>query len=147
MEQNTAKNFFKKEEQEKIVRAIQQAESQTSAEIRLHIDTKTKLTALDRSAYLFKQLDMHKTAARNGVLLYMAIKNKQFAIIGDAGIHQYVKDEFWENCKEEVLAEFKNGNFLKGITECITKVGNALKEHFPRQVGDKNELPDELSFD
>lgn len=146
MEENKAKNFFNKDEQNEIVKAIQQAELQSSAEIRVHIDDKTKLTALDRSAQIFKQLKMHKTQARNGVLLYMSIENKYFAIIGDAGIHQFVKDEFWANCTEEVLQEFKKGNFLKGITDCIAKVGNTLKQYFPYQTDDENELPNELSF-
>lgn len=147
MEQNTAKNFFSLDEQKSIVLAIREVESRTSSEIRLHIDTETNLKALDRAAYLFKQLDMHKTEARNGVLLYMAVKNKHFAVIGDAGINFYVKDAFWTSCKEEALAAFKAGNFCKGIINCIATVGNALQEYFPYQKGDKNELPDELSFD
>lgn len=147
MEQNTAKNFFSLDEQKRIVLAIRQAELKTSSELRLHIDTETNLNALDRAAYLFKQLGMHKTEARNGVLLYMAVKNKHFAIIGDAGINYYVKDEFWATRKEETLSAFKAGNFCYGIIACIKKVGDALQEYFPYQEGDKNELPDELSFD
>lgn len=147
MEQNTAKNFFSLDEQKRIVLAIREVERKTSSEIRLHIDTETNLKVLDRAAYLFKRLDMYKTEARNGVLLYIAVKNKQFAIIGDAGIHYYVKDAFWTNCKEEVLAAFQAGNFCDGIVSCIAKVGDTLKVHFPYQDDDKNELPDELSFD
>lgn len=147
MEQNTAQNFFSLEEQQQIVQAIQTVELKTSSEIRLHIDTKTKLKALDRAAYLFKQLGMHQTDARNGVLLYMAVKDRLFAIIGDAGIHSCVKETFWTECKEEVLTEFKSGNFCSGIVSCILKVGHTLEKHFPYQKDDKNELPDELSFD
>lgn len=146
MKEKTAQNFFSKEEQNKIVSAIQKAEKLTSSEIRLHIDTQSELAPLDRTAYLFKHLKMHKTTARNGVLLYLSIKDRQFAIIGDAGIHCHVKDAFWERCKEGVLAQFKAGNYCKGITDCIELVGSALQKHFPYQDDDQNELPDEISF-
>lgn len=146
-ENKTAQDFFSQQEQKLIVEAIQDVELKTSSEVRLHIDTETKYKALDRAAYLFKQLDMHKTEARNGVLLYMAVKNRYFAIIGDAGINYHVKDSFWEKCSSEVLEEFKKGDFCKGITNCLLKVGKELQEHFPYQEGDKNELPDELSFE
>ncbi len=146
MKENTAKNFFSEEEQKKIVKAIQEAEKQTSSEIRLHIDTHSELKPLDRTAYLFKHLKMHKTAERNGVLLYLSIKDRQFAIIGDAGIHLHVKDDFWESCKEGVLAQFQQGNYCKGITDCIETVGDALRKYFPYQNDDENELPDEISF-
>lgn len=147
MEQNTAKSFFTLEEQRLIIQAIREVELRTSSELRFHIDTETDLTALDRAAYLFKKMKMHKTQARNGVLIYMSVRNKLFAIIGDVGIHQYVKDEFWQECKEDVLMQFKANNFCKGITDCISKVGDALQRHFPYQKDDSNELPDEISFD
>ncbi len=142
----TAEAFFTKEEQEKIILAIQKVEQETSAEIRLHIDTQTSRSALDRSAQLFGQLKMHKTAQRNGVLLYMAIQNKYFALIGDAGIHLFVKDTFWKTQATKVLEEFKKGNFLSALITCIEQVGKELKTYFPHQKNDKNELPDELSF-
>ncbi|PVX51788.1 TLP18.3/Psb32/MOLO-1 phosphatase superfamily protein [Balneicella halophila] len=147
MEENTAKNFFSLEEQKKIVDAIKKVELRTSSELRFHIDTHTELTALDRAAYLFKKMKMHKTKARNGVLLYMSVQNKLFAIIGDAGIHQYVKDEFWNERTEEVLADFKVSNFCQGVVSCILKVGDALQKHFPYQENDVNELPDEITFE
>lgn len=147
MERNTAKKFFSLDEQKRIVLAIQRAERKTSCEIRLHVDTQTNLHVLDRAAYLFKQLDMHKTEARNGVLLYVAVKNKEFAIIGDSGVNYYVKDAFWTECKEEVLPAFKAHDFCEGIIACIEKVGNRFQEYFPYQEDDENELSDELSFE
>lgn len=147
MEQNTAKSFFSESQQTSIVATIKEVERNTSSEVRLHIDTHTKLKALDRAAYLFKQLNMHKTKARNGVLLYMSIQNKSFAVIGDAGIHHFVKDAFWNTCRDEVVTAFRKGNFCDGIIDCIKKVGVELQQYFPYQADDKNELPDELSFD
>ncbi len=146
MDKNLAKTFFSEEEQKNIVQVIKKVELKTSAELRLHIDTNTNLSALDRASCLFKSLGMHKTEARNGVLLYIAVQSRQFAIIGDAGIHYFVKEEFWEQCKEDVLQGFRQGKFCESITSCIEKVGENLAKYFPYQEDDKNELSDELSF-
>ena len=89
---------------------------------------------------------MHKTEARNGVLIYMAVKDHRFAIIGDAGINQKVGDDFWDSTKEKMLEQFKKGNLTEGLVEGILSSGQVLKKHFPYQSNDKNELSDDISF-
>jgi uncharacterized membrane protein len=89
---------------------------------------------------------MHKTQLRNGVLFYLAIKDKQFAVLGDAGINSLVPENFWEEVKDEMLLHFKQGNFTVGLVNGITMAGEKLKQHFPYQKDDINELPDEISF-
>ena len=90
---------------------------------------------------------MHKTEQRNGVLFYLAVQDKKFAILGDAGINQKVPDNFWEEIKSEVIANFKNGDFAGGLSSGIVKAGEQLKAHFPYQEDDVNELDNEISFD
>ncbi len=142
----TARNFFSKEEQTQIVEAIKNAESKTSGEIRVHLENKCKGEALDRAANLFAQLEMHKSELRNGVLIYLAIDDHKFCIIGDAGITEKVADDFWKDITNKAIALFKAGKFTEGIISAITMSGDALKIDFPIADDDVNELPDDISF-
>lgn len=90
---------------------------------------------------------MHATEDHNGVLFYIAVKNREFAIIGDGGINSRVPDNFWDSVKEVISHHFKSGNFTEGLVEGILMAGYQLKEHFPHKKDDVNELPDEISFD
>ena len=139
-------NFFTKEQREDIVLAIKSAELDTSGEIRVHIEAKCKGDAKDQAAYLFKELDMHKTEQRNGVLFYLAVKNRKFAILGDEGINRAVPENFWDRIRDQMLDHFRDNHFAEGLIEGITQAGKQLKAHFPYQKDDKNELPDDISF-
>ncbi len=139
-------NFFTKEEKVRLKEAISGAELNTSGEIRLHIDNHCKMDVMDVAAKWFEKLSMHKTAQRNGVLFYLAIKNQKFAILGDAGINAVTPDDFWDNIKEAMLLEFKEEKFADGLEKGIAMAGEQLKEHFPYQSEDVNELSDEISF-
>jgi uncharacterized membrane protein len=142
-----ASSFFTKEQQAKILAAVKEAENETSGEIRVHIETSFTGDVLDRAAWAFKKLDMHKTAERNGVLFYLAVINKQFAIIGDAGINSKVPAGFWNEISNHLAKNFREGKFAEGLAEGIIMAGKQLKVHFPHRSDDKNELPDEISFD
>ena len=142
-----AKELFTEELQKQVVAAIETAELNTSGEVRVHLDDNCKGEVLDRAAYVFEKLEMHKTDQRNGVLFYLAVQDKKFAILGDAGINQKVPDNFWEEIKSEVIANFKKGDFAEGLSSGIVKAGEQLKAHFPYQEDDVNELENEISFD
>ena len=141
-----AASFFSKEEQAKILASIKEAEMNTSGEIRVHIETECSEDVLDRAAWLFEKLGMKKTAERNGVLFYLAINDRKFAILGDIGINAKVPANFWDNIKEILQKKFQKGNFVKGLTEGISLAGRQLQVHFPYVKADINELSDEISF-
>jgi uncharacterized membrane protein len=139
-------DHFTKEQQNKIVEAIKQAEFNTSGEIRVHIEEKCKKDVLDRAADVFAMLKMHKTKLRNGVLFYLSVEDRKFAILGDAGINAKVPENFWESVKETVLEQFTSGNQTEGLVKGILMAGEKLKAHFPYQKDDVNELSDDISF-
>ena len=89
---------------------------------------------------------MHKTALRNGVLIYLSTNDRKFAIIGDSGINAVVPAGFWNDVKELMIGNFSKGNLTEGFVQGIGKVGEKLKEFFPYQKDDVNELPDEISY-
>jgi len=142
-----ASTFFTKEQQEQIRTAIKEAEEATSGEIRVHIETSLTGDVLDRAAWIFKKIRMHETEKRNGVLFYIVVRNKQFAIIGDRGINAMVPEDFWDKAKNLLQKHFRNEKYTEGLAETVLLAGQQLKEHFPRMKDDINELPDEISFD
>ncbi|MFT3747459.1 MAG: TPM domain-containing protein [Agriterribacter sp.] len=142
------KHFFSPEENQRIVAAIREAERLTSGEIRIYIESHCRFVdPVDRAVELFYGLKMEKTELRNGVLLYVAIRDHQLAIFGDEGIHKKVGDTFWNEEVKHILSEFNAAHFCEGIIQIVTEVGAALHEHFPFDAHtDKNELPDEIVF-
>lgn len=141
-----ASTFFNDEEKTRIKEAVGKAENNTSGEIRVHIETQYKDNILDRAATVFAELNIQKTRLRNGVLFYLAIKNREFAILGDSGINHVVPDNFWNDIKDEMLQYFRNSDFAGGLCRGVEMAGEALKHHFPWSPDDKNELSDEISF-
>ena len=139
-------DFLSKIEEQEIVAAIQSAEKNTSGEIRIHLEKTTSIAHFDRAVEVFNGLEMHKTTHRNGVLIYVAVDDKQFVICGDSGINQKVPTDFWETTKAIIQDQFKNGNFMQGLVEGIKSTGQQLKVHFPYQSNDSNELSDTISI-
>ncbi|SEA31701.1 TLP18.3, Psb32 and MOLO-1 founding protein of phosphatase [Arachidicoccus rhizosphaerae] len=140
--------YFTPEEQTDIVQAIKKAETATSGEIRLYVEGRCKyVDALDRAKEVFDELRMFETAARNGVLIYLAMKDRQLAVFGDEGIHAKVGMDFWKQKLSEVKAAFTEKSYGKGLTLMILSIGEALKKAFPyNQVDDINELPDDIVY-
>lgn len=143
------KEFLLKEHQNKIVAAIQAAEKETSGEIRVFVESRCKQAqAIDRAREIFLNLKMEKTQLRNGVLIYVALKDHKSAILGDKGIYEMTGGpQFWENTLEKMHHHFRNKSIVEGIMTAIEEIGNALSHHFPYDPGtDKNELPDNIVF-
>lgn len=140
--------FFTAEEQAEIVQAIKTAETATSGEIRLYVEGRCKyVDALDRAKEVFDELRMFETAARNGVLIYLAIKDRQLAVFGDEAIHAKVGLTFWKQNLQAVKAHFQQKAYGTGLKLMILSIGDALKSAFPFvQDSDINELPDDIVY-
>lgn len=137
--------FLTEEEEQEIVQTILKAEKETSGEIRVHIESHTRLDHFDRAKEVFHLLKMDNTKEENGVLIYIAVNDKAFVIYGDNGINKVVPTNFWETTRDVIQAQFKLGNFKQGIIEGILSAGNELQAHFPWHHGDQNELSNEVS--
>ena len=138
-------DFLTREQEQKIVKAIRTAELQTSGEIRVHLEATTHKETTDRATEVFYYLKMDETKHKNGVLFYLAVDDKKFAVIGDENINDKVPVDFWKNITTIVIKEFKTNHYASGLVKGILKVGDKLKKHFPYKLYDKNELPDEIS--
>lgn len=138
--------FFTTQEQESITKAIAEAEKATSGEIRVAIEEHCTGNPLARATQYFAELGMDKTAQHNGVLIYMAIADHKFAIIGDRGINKVVPEDFWETTQVAMKAHFMAGNLAEGIIAGIALAGEKLALFFPYQKDDINELSNDIIF-
>lgn len=142
------KDFFNADEKSRIVEAIHLAEHRTSGEIRVFVESHCSyMDAIDRAIEIFSLLKMQNTADRNGVLVYVAVKDRQLAVFGDEGIHKKLGNEYWNKEVQQMIAHFNKENYSEGIRQCILDIGEALQTHFPyNNDADKNELPDDIVF-
>ncbi|MEM6769976.1 MAG: TPM domain-containing protein [Bacteroidota bacterium] len=138
--------FFSAAEESQIVAAIRRAENNTSGEIRVHVEVGAKGPVMRVAQRVFQELDMHKTKDRNGILILLAVDQRSFAIIGDEGIDKVVSTDFWDTERDLMQQYFRRGDFAGGIALAIEQVGAKLKQFFPYQEDDVNELPDEISY-
>lgn len=138
-------DFLTKAEEAEIVEAIRLAEKNTSGEIRVHLEKKTSIAPIERAVEVFHDLQMDATQLRNGVIIYVAVNSKQFAIYGDKGINDVVADDFWNCTKDIMLEHFKNGRNKQALVDGIHNVGQQLKKYFPFHSDDVDELSNEIS--
>ncbi len=142
-----ARTFFTEEEKLKIIHTIRDAELKTSGEIKIHIDDECKGDVLQKAQQVFIKLKLHKTALQNGLLIYIAVKDHQFALVADEGINKQVPPHFWEDVIEVMQENFKADKYLSGVLSAIEMAGNKLIQNFPVAVNDINEISNEISFE
>lgn len=143
---NDASLFFSAKEKKAIEEALIAAERQTSGEIRLHLENHIKKTVIEDAKEIFEKIGMTNTNEKNGVLILLAVKDKQFVVIGDSGINTKVENNFWHDITEIMTNHFKQNDFAGGLVTGIAKIGEKLSKHFPYKHNDINELPDAISY-
>lgn len=142
-----AQSFFSEDQKKTIQESIGLAELNTSGEIRVHVDATCALkNPTDQAVLVFEKLGMHQTELRNGILFYLAVSDKKFAILGDEGINTNVPKGFWDEIRNQMTDCFKRDEFAEGLTKGIQLAGEQLKTFFPLQDNDTNELSNDLSF-
>lgn len=144
---SNAITILNREEDRRVVEAIKQAERNTSGEIKVHIENRCKGDVEERSLIVFNKLKLNETKLRNGVLIYLAVRDHKFAILGDEGINNVVGQGFWNDVKDLMLSHFKENRFADGLEQGIQRCGEKLKTYFPYQSDDINEIPDEISYE
>lgn len=137
--------FLTEAEEQAIIDAIHKAEERTSGEIRIHVESHTDQSPMARAQEVFFKLKMNQTKLANGVLIYVAVDDHNFTILGDRGIDERVKQGFWDSTKDQITKHFEQGAFAKGLIAGVTQAGAALAQYFPIQDNDTNELSNEIS--
>lgn len=142
---STVERFLNDEGEERVVEAIRVAEKQTSGEIRVHLESYETNDTFKRAQEVFHLLKMDNTKEENGVILYVAVNLKKFVVYGDTGINKRVGADFWNSTRDLIQEQFQQGKFDQGLIEGIHEIGRVLKQHFPWNTNDENELSDEIS--
>jgi uncharacterized membrane protein len=89
---------------------------------------------------------MHETRLHGGVLIYLAVDDRQLAIIGDEGIHARVDPGYWEAVRDRMLERLRGGAARDAVLQAVEEVGAVLAREFPRRPDDVDELPDDVSL-
>ncbi|MCB0770086.1 MAG: TPM domain-containing protein [Flavobacteriales bacterium] len=142
----TAERFLTDAEKKQVKAAIAAAELRTSGEIRVHLEDHIEEDVLDHAAFVFEELDMHRTRDRNGVLIYLSVVDRKVAVIGDAGINAVVPEGFWTDVVAILKLHLAAGHHGQGIAEAVHHVGEKLVSFFPLLHDDTDELPNEISY-
>lgn len=142
----SAESFFRPDEVAAIKEAVIAAELQTSGQVRVYIESHCGEDVLKRAAEVFNELELHKTAQSNGILFYLAVEDRKFAVLGDKGITDIVSNDFWHSIKHKMQEDFRAGKFAEGLIDGIMLSGEKLQTHFPHQNDGLNELSDDIVF-
>lgn len=138
-------DFLSKSEELAVVESIRMAEQNTSGEIRIHLEKSTKIDVMARAHEVFFELKMQETLLQNGVLIYVAVDDRKFAICGDSGINDRVSADFWASTRNKIAEQFAQGHFKQGLIDGVTEAGMQLQQYFPSVADDTNELSNEIS--
>jgi uncharacterized membrane protein len=138
------KSLLQPEDHAKVIQAIADAEARSSGQIRVHLHHRAVRDPIEAGRRVFEKLGMTATTEKNGVLIFVAPRSRNFAVLGDSGIHEKCGDEFWSDAAAAMSDHFRRRDFAGGIVETVRRVGDALAAHFPRREGAIDELPNEI---
>ncbi len=139
--------FLTPEENNLVESAIEQAETRTSAEIKLVIVRHCWTPLLDKARQVFYKNNLHKTDQRNCVMIMLVLANREFLIYGDKGINDKVGENFWIDIKDSMTEYFKMDEFGKGIASAVDKAGKKLAEFFPYRHDDEDEISNKVAYE
>ena len=140
--------MFSDRDLDDIAVAIARVEAEAAAEVRVHLERRVASgwlrspDALARARTLFHRLGMHRTRARNGVLVYLALDDHKLAIVGDEGIHGRVGEAYWAHVRDTMIQHLREASPGQAVVRAVEDLGRVLAEHFPRRPGD---TPGDLS--
>lgn len=141
-----AGNFLTSQQIASLVEAIQSAEEHSTGEIRVHIDSNSDNDSAKTAFRVFEELCMGKTTERNAVLFHVNFERKYLTIIGDTGIHEKVRQSYWDHLHDYITSEFAKENYYKALKSAILETGLELKKHFPVTGENPNQLSNEITF-
>jgi len=135
------------EEQNRLLDKIARIEKCSSGEVRIHVTDRRVKDPLEAARKTFTALGMAATKRRNGVLVFLSLPSRSFAIVGDEGIDRVTPPDYWDRLRDALAQRFAAGNFCEGLLEILDRVESVLLENFPYEKGDVDELPNDISYE
>jgi putative membrane protein len=97
-----------------------------------------------RAVEQFLAQNMHTTAGRTGVLIFVSMAERYAEILADAGIHKRVAESEWQGIVDDLTKAMAEGRPGDGFVAAIEAVGKRLAQHFPPGSHDPHALPNHL---
>ncbi len=141
------RKFLLEKELHRITIKIGAAEKMTSAEIKLVVIKRCRVSIKRKAHKIFKKYNLDRTAQRNCVLILVVTANRQLLVYGDQGIHARVGQHFWIEVENSITTKFKENNMGDGLSAGIHLIGQKLAHYFPGHVGDENEISNDVVFE
>jgi uncharacterized membrane protein len=129
---------------ERILAAIRAAEAKTSGEIRVVVARHKAVDPVAAAQAYFNKMGMANSPHRNGVLIFIAPRSRNFAVIGDTAVHEKCGDPFWASLAAAMGEHFGREGFTDGLVHGIERAGELLAKTFPRSSGDAAPRPPEI---
>jgi putative membrane protein len=102
------------------------------------------IRAHDNALKQFLARNVHLTAERTGVLIFVSIAERYAEIVADAGIDAKVPQDMWDSIVAGLIDDARHDQLAEGFVTAVAAVGALLAEHFPVGPNDVNELDDHL---
>jgi uncharacterized membrane protein len=134
------------EDQNRLLDKIARIEKRSSGEVRIHVADRRVGDPLRAARRTFTALGMNATARRNGVLVFLSLPSRKFAIVGDEEIDRVTPADYWDGLRDTLAQRFAAGEYCEGLLEILDRVEEVLAEQFPYEKGDVDELPDDISY-
>lgn len=102
------------------------------------------MRAHDNALRQFLGRNVHLTAERTGVLIFVSMAERYAEIMADAGINTRVPQDVWDSVVGDLIEMAQDDRLADGFVSAIDSVASVLAMHFPPRSSDLNELNDHL---
>ena len=139
--------MFSEAEEQRVVRAIANAERDNRGEVRVHVERRCpdKNDPVERAYELYRELGLRRTRDDTGVLLYIASRSKRAAVYGGAGIYGQAQDGFWQSVTDAVATGYREQKPVDGICQALHQIGELLREHAAGEDEAGDEVPNAIT--
>jgi putative membrane protein len=87
---------------------------------------------------------LQRTRARTGVLIFVALAERQVEVVADEGIYSRVDASLWDDAVGALIDAAREGRLADGLIEAVALVGGVLEAHFPPTPDDVDEIPNRV---
>jgi putative membrane protein len=103
-----------------------------------------RANARRRAVEQFLAQNLHTTAGRTGVLIFVSLAERHAEILADRAIDAHVPAGTWQSIVDDLTAALGSGRAADGFVAAVTRCGDLLAAHSPPGSVEPNELPDHL---
>ena len=134
---NDFANVISPEYKDKISSLIEELEQKTSSEIAVvTIDSISPYTEVEYARMLFDRWKPGKKGKDNGVLVFLAVKERRWRIETGYGVEGILPDGLCgEIGREFMVPYFKEGGYSQGLYQGVAKIAQIISGKSPAELG------------